>query len=291
MTLQRTGVLAALVAVGVLVFLTMASSAWAASTICVPEQPSKPVVSTNTKGECPPKGKLPIKYKLVEVGGEGKEGKEGPEGKNALTAEEQAVLKAILPHTKYVASGVGGKPTIKFSGVNLQVVNGLGETSSVNGEGNLVIGYDENSAERTQTGSHNLILGEQQMFTSFGGILGGVLNAVTAPYASVSGGAGNTASGEESSVSGGANNTASGVQSSVTGGFENTASGEGSSVSDGNANTASAGQSSVSGGADNTASGDLAWVGGGFKNNAEASLSSIFGGKLLKAKNEFEAIP
>jgi hypothetical protein len=97
--------------------------------------------------------------------------------------------------------------------------------------------------------------------------------------------------GEESSVSGGANNAASGVQSSVTGGLENTASGEGSSVSDGLANTANAGQSAVSGGADNTASGDLAWVGGGFKNNAEAPLSSIFGGKLLKAKNEFEAIP
>src|SRR5947209_9712255 len=42
----------------------------------------------------------------------------------------------------YVASGVGGKPTVEFSDVNVQIVDGTGATSTVNGTGNLVVGYD-----------------------------------------------------------------------------------------------------------------------------------------------------
>src|SRR6266568_4023467 len=62
---------------------------------------------------------------------------------DSLSQSEIKLLKSILPHIKYVESGVGGKPTIRFSGVNVQVVNGEGETGApVNGEGNLVIGYD-----------------------------------------------------------------------------------------------------------------------------------------------------
>src|SRR5580658_5126953 len=45
----------------------------------------------------------------------------------------------------YVASGIDGKPTVQFSGVNVQVVNGEGKTNLVNGEGNLMVGYDENT--------------------------------------------------------------------------------------------------------------------------------------------------
>ena len=47
----------------------------------------------------------------------------------------------------------GGKPTIQISGANLQLVNGSGSTETLNGAGNLVIGYDEMPG--TQTGSHN----------------------------------------------------------------------------------------------------------------------------------------
>src|SRR2546427_4427760 len=52
---------------------------------------------------------------------------------------------AVLAPT-FVSSGVGGKPTVRFSGVNVQIVSGSGSTSgAVNGEGNLIIGYAENS--------------------------------------------------------------------------------------------------------------------------------------------------
>ena len=50
-----------------------------------------------------------------------------PEGKT-----EQETLISLLPYIKYEASGVGSKPTIKFSGVNLQIVNGDGTTATVN---------------------------------------------------------------------------------------------------------------------------------------------------------------
>ena len=212
------------VALAVLV-LTMAPSARAeaATTICVPERASSQVLSTNTKGECPSKviSKTTVKYKAEALPG---------------TAELETLDK-ILPHVSYVESGVAGKPTIQFSGVNAQIVNGEGKTESVNGEGNLVIGYDEN-AGRTQSGSHNLILGEEQAFTSFGGLVAGF---------------GNTISGREASVSGGALNTASGFYTSITGGMRNTARVEASSVQGGDKNLSESRFASIFGGKELTA--------------------------------------
>ncbi len=60
----------------------------------------------------------------------------------------------------------------------MQIVNGEGKTASANSEGNLVIGYDEEPG--TQTGSHNLVLGERQTFMSYGGFLDGFSNSITA---------------------------------------------------------------------------------------------------------------
>src|SRR5436309_3931349 len=50
----------------------------------------------------------------------------------------------------YVSSGVGGKPTVEFSAVNVQVIDGTGLTSKVNGTGNLVVGYAENPSARAR---------------------------------------------------------------------------------------------------------------------------------------------
>src|SRR5436309_15319489 len=83
---------------------------------------------------------------------------------------------AVLAPT-YVSSGVGGKPTVQFAAVNVQIVSGSGGTNAkVNGEGNLVIGYDENPGGLPQTGSHDLILGRNQSFTGFAELLGGEQN-------------------------------------------------------------------------------------------------------------------
>jgi hypothetical protein len=310
MSVARIGDRAAPAAVGVLLSLAfMAAPSWAEApaTICVPEAASSSVLSTNAKGECPSTkaGKTTVKYKTEALPG--------------LAELEQ--LDKLLPHVSYVESGVGGKPTIQFSGVNVQIVNGEGKTESINGEGNLVLGYDENLVGYPQTGSHDLILGDEQTFTSYAGLVAGYQNAVSGPFASisggtqntasgyaasvgggfgntsssitsaVSGGSGNHASGEEAAVSGGSSNTASGQSASVSGGQNNTASQADDSVSGGGSNTASGGGSSISGGGLNTASGEGTSIFGGFKDKAEGKFSAIFGRKEATATNTYEFIP
>jgi len=63
-------------------------------------------------------------------------------------AKEQEKLISILPHINYEASGIDKQPTIQFTGVNLQVINGSGSESTLNGMGNLILGYDENQVRR-----------------------------------------------------------------------------------------------------------------------------------------------
>jgi len=173
--------------------------------------------------------------------------------------------------------------TLQFSGINVQVVSGSGATDgAVNGKGNLIVGYNKASLGQTRTGSHNLVVGDEHAYSSYGGLIAGVSNTIAAAWASVSGGEGNTASGEAASVSGGSNNTASGRDNSVSGGWNNTASeGHNASVSGGFDNTASGAigfAPSVSGGAGNTASGYAASVSGGVSNVASGDYSSISGG-------------
>ena len=164
---------------------------------------------------------------------------------NATLKSEVSALQTTLSKVSYDPTGLNGKPTLKIDGANLQIVSGLGQTNDVNGVGNLFIGYDEFPG--TQTGSHNLILGTGQTFTSYSGVIGGEFNHVSGPYSAVFGES-NTASGVISSVSGGTGNTASGVASSVSGGGGNTASGDVSSVSGGGNNVASGDHSSILGG-------------------------------------------
>ncbi len=179
-----------------------------------------------------------------------------------------------------------GFPTARFTGVNVQVVNGAGQTT-VNGLGNLIVGYNEEYVRPSdfcsdgaydnqsncesngnywagsfKSGSHNLVVGSGHSYSQYGGVVFGYQNVINGSYATVSGGNANTASGLSSSVSGGEANTASGWSSSVSGGYNNTASGGSSSVSGGEFNTASGNYSSVSGGAYRSATGMYDWVAG-----------------------------
>jgi hypothetical protein len=186
--------------------------------------------------------------------------------------------------------------TALFSGVNVQIVNGLGNTETTNGTGNLIVGYNEPNpgplaplqicsdgtypdqasctangrtwGANQRTGSHNLVIGHYHSYTQFGGIVAGLNNAINRQYATVSGGVSNLASGYYSSVSGGGGNIASGFASGVNGGQYNTASNFYSSVSGGSTNTASGDYSSVSGGQLNVASGFAGSVSGGSQRTA-----------------------
>jgi hypothetical protein len=114
---------------------------------------------------------------------------------------------------------------VVITGANLRIVNGLGSTETTNGLGNLIVGYNEprGGGQDTRTGWHNVVVGILHNFSSFGGLVGGRINEISGPFASVSGGEGNTASGFFASVSGGVVNTASGDFSSVSGGANRTA--------------------------------------------------------------------
>ena len=130
--------------------------------------------------------------------------------------------------------------TAQFSGVNGQVVNGLNITHSINGLGNLIVGYNgENPyAPNNRSGSHNLVVGDEHTYTRFGGFAAGHGNSITGEWASVSGGRQNVARGIYSSVSGGYHNSAQAYYASVSGGANNKATHNYSSVSGGKLNTA-----------------------------------------------------
>ena len=124
-------------------------------------------------------------------------------------------------------NGVNG-PHIIFKGVNVHVQSGSGATNTTTptttGLGNLIIGYNEvrtDGVGLNRTGSHNLVGGQMNAFSSFGGLVFGVRNAIHGQYAAVLGGELNIASGLNSSILGGGQNTASGQYSTVLGGQQN----------------------------------------------------------------------
>ncbi len=173
-----------------------------------------------------------------------------PEGNLALEARV-AALEALLANVTRGQDPNTEQDTLTFTAMNLQLVSGSGATEGpVNGTGNLLIGYNElRGGDETddRSGSHMLVIGRLNNYSSYGGMVVGFFNATSGDHASVSGGTGNTAS-KYASVSGGNGNTASGDYASVSGGLGNIASGERSSVSGGTSNTASGFAASVSGG-------------------------------------------
>ena len=176
---------------------------------------------------------------------------------------------------------------ITFTGCNVNINNGGAKTATANGLGNLVLGYNEVSADTTalRTGSHNLVVGPQHEYTSWGGIVAGYDNTISAAYGSVLGGRANTVSSSASygAILGGSTNSVSGTYATVAGGANNVASGSKATVSGGNTNTASGSSSAVRGGSINFASGGQSLVAGGTDNEASGSASAILGGVTNQA--------
>ena len=214
----------------------------------------------------------------------------------AFIAELQAVMSVTTDERNNAA--------VVFSGVNVHVNNGSGQTDFVNGLGNLIVGYDEVQAAAVEfcsdasfddetacteageifadvhkSGSHSLIVGLGHNYSQAGAFIAGAVNSVNAGFASVSGGLFNRASGISSSVTGGADNVAAGSFSSIAGGNNNLASAQGSSIAGGLLNEASGSFSSVAGGSSNVASGRLSSVAGGRNNVASGTNASVAGGR------------
>lgn len=106
-----------------------------------------------------------------------------------------------------------------IDGANLHITNGMANTETANGLGNLIVGYNElRGGGDNRTGSHNVVVGNRNNYSSWGGLVIGRFNTLSGAFASVSGGQVNEARGFAASVSGGANNLASGPNASVSGG-------------------------------------------------------------------------
>ncbi len=238
-----------------------------------------------------------------------------------LTAEELGIeieqLKVQVEQlTALLANVTREGNDITFSGVNVQITNGLGGTQTTNGLGNLIVGYNEIRGEvpDVRSGSHNIVVGAAQNYASYGGLVAGYYNTIAGPYASVSGGRSNQAFGDFSFVGGGGSsnpefgnwavanysailggtvNTTGdsslvdnniGIYSTVSGGSYNNSTGDSASVSGGFANRASGKNASASGGGHNEASGDYSFVGGGgassstYGNMAFANYAAVLGG-------------
>lgn len=193
-----------------------------------------------------------------------------------------------------------------FSGINIRVDNGTGQTASSNGLGNIVVGYDlpdttdspvcskgnlfaQSVCEADggvwssshKSGSHNIVVGDRHNYTSTGGMVVGENNNILRSNASAVSGTGNTAVGLSSAVFGGLNNMASGFASVAVGGGDpssgNWAAGDYSLVAGGALN--STGLCCGEGGiVDPNAPGTSAAVFGGTGNAAYGTFSTISGG-------------
>lgn len=239
-------------------------------------------LSWNVIGPAGPQGDKGDPGVAGAAGPKGDKGDPGAAGLGFATADDAKLMNVL----RY-----DGADTVTFTGVNVQIVNGEGKTYSLNGLGNLIIGYNEPSSRPgMRTGSHNLVMGNSNDYTQHSGIVAGVNNIIQGSHAKVLGGLDNIASGEFSIVIGGMINTASGVYSSVSGGRGNTASGAHSSAGGGNGNTASGIDSSVSGGSGNTASGDYSSVSGGNGSTASGYFGSVSGGHTATASGDYSSV-
>ena len=196
------------------------------------------------------------------------------------------------------------RPTLRVAGANLQLVNGTGNTATVNGLGNLIVGYNGVRPAATppecslgiavgqtecatvggiwavdfKSGSHNVVIGDKHNYSRFAGVVAGLQNTINGDFSSVSGGSSNMASGLVASVSGGTGNWAYSSSASISGGRNGVARGLVASVSGGDGNQADGRFASVSGGNQNTASGDYTTVSGGINNTALGENSTVSGG-------------
>jgi hypothetical protein len=155
-----------------------------------------------------------------------------------VEALQNSSVQSLAPFVTVIPGELNGLtgPHVIFEGANVHVRSGSGSTSDnpsaadppppLTGLGNLVVGYNENTPGKDRTGAHNLIVGPDHGYSSFGGFVAGNQNNISAPNASVSGGVQNEASGSDSSVSGGVQNWAVGADSSILGGVQNYAAGE-----------------------------------------------------------------
>ncbi|TNE43110.1 MAG: hypothetical protein EP343_34455 [Deltaproteobacteria bacterium] len=210
---------------------------------------------------------------------------------SGISAELKAYLETLQSMLKL--DSINQKAT--FHKVNVHIENGEGTTSTQNGQGNLIIGYNErNDSQPKRTGSHNVVVGPGHSYDSYGGLVAGKDNHLFAKHASVLGGHNNVVRGENSSILGGGKNGASGTADCIVGGELNDAGAQSSYkvIVGGLGNQAIGRDSVVAGGENGVAWSPFSSVFGGFRNEAGSSKSTngtnatVCGGFLNKATGQ-----
>jgi len=185
----------------------------------------------------------------------------------ATVASQAAYIEAL---ESYLSVDTATHDVV-FSGANVHIQSGSGATNgTVNGLGNLVLGYNESEGGEDRSGSHNLVLGYWNGYSDYSGIVGGFRNDSIAPMASVIGGSQNIASGNTAVVISGFQNTAYGLRAAIVAGWDNTAPGDHAAVVSGYQNNAGGNRSAVLAGEANSAEGEYSAVTGGNGNTAAA---------------------
>jgi hypothetical protein len=222
---------------------------------------------------------------------------------------------SVLALGPYISVQTTGQPKVVFSGVNVQITNGLGKTDSINGLGNLIVGYDapqplSQTIQRCSVGTATImsedgpgsaldfctavddpgrpgqkgVLGNSQKTGSHNLVVGDC--HMYSQYGGVVFGWNNTINYPWATVTGGAENTAAGLHASVSGGSFNLAGGRGTiinghqraSISGGRANWAYGMDASISGGIGNYTGNQHASISGGSHNSATGAESHVSGG-------------
>ena len=234
---------------------------------------------------------------------------------DVLKADSVVGLATVLT----VGTDNQGNTAAVFSGVNLHINNGAGAVNNgdpftINGLGNLVVGYDEPISirgascslgiyvnqticennnevwsETHKSGSHNIILGPYHNYSRYSGLITGKTNIVAGDYSMV-GGISNTANNQFASVIGGEGNTVNGLAGSAFGGAFNSVFGETNSTLGGTENTVYGQYSTITGGSENYVEGESSSISGGLNNRADANFISISGGRNNIASGEASSI-
>ncbi len=103
----------------------------------------------------------------------------------ALTPAEEVLLTDLSGVVQRIGSDV------MFEGVNLHIRNGAGDTIVGDGTGNLILGYNLDTAD-TRSGSHNLVIGDGHTYIGSAGIVTGSDSNLLHDYGSVIGGDGDS---------------------------------------------------------------------------------------------------
>ena len=207
-----------------------------------------------------------------------------------LAGGDNRTVDGRLDALEHLLAGVSRSgDTLRFSAMNLQIVNSTGPATAANSLGNLVIGDNFNAG--AATGSHYLVIGERNAYTGTYGIVAGDNGHASGHNTYIIGGALNTVGGYDSVVIGGEGNEATGRRPVAIGGTFNNALGGEAVTLGGSNNTAHGPGSTVAGGRGNVANGDHASVSGGRANYANGDYSSVLGGHAQYIHGDYETWP